>query len=111
MRGIGLVESIWKLLGKIINRRILVVVEFHPCVHGFRKRKGIGTAILEDKLFTTLAMHKKETVYQVFLDLKKAYDSISRARLLKIMQEYGVGPRAMTLLERYWSMQQVALKQ
>lgn len=111
VRGIGLVESVWKVLGKIINRRIQEVVKFHPCVHGFRKNKGTGTAILEVKLLATLALEEKETVYQVFLDLRKAYDSVSRQRLLLIMKEYGIGERTATLIEKYWTTQQVAIKQ
>ena len=41
MRGIGLVEGLWKVLGKIINKRITEVVEFHPSVHGFREKKEL----------------------------------------------------------------------
>ena len=34
-----------------------------------------------------------------------------RPRILKLLQGYGVGPRALTLLKTYWDQQKVTLKQ
>ena len=38
----------------------------------------------------------------IFLDLHKAYDALDRSRCLEILDEYGVGPRAIELLRKYW---------
>ena len=40
-------------------------------------------------------------IYAIFLDLHKAYDALDRSRCLYILERYGVGPRALSLLHRY----------
>ena len=102
-----MVEELWKLAGKVIHKRIQEALVFHPCVHGFRKEKGTGTgtAILEVKLFTSIERHMREKHFSVFLDLTKAYDSISRSRLLDILTAYGLGPNIEQLLITYWELQ------
>ena len=37
----------------------------------------------------------------IFLDLHKAYDALDGSRCLKILEGYGVGPRARRLLRTY----------
>ena len=46
---IGLLQPTWKVLKKIMDRR-LKVVEFHDCLHGFRFKRGTCTATSEVKL-------------------------------------------------------------
>ncbi len=41
--GIGLLEPFWKVVEKIIVRR-LALIEFHICLHGGLPKKGTGIA-------------------------------------------------------------------
>ena len=41
VRGIGLLESIWKLIERIIDRRLSHRIHFHDALHGFRKKVGL----------------------------------------------------------------------
>ena len=50
-------------------------------------------------------------MFQVFLDLHKAFDTVSRDRLLILLEDYGVGDITRDLLELYWNQQQTTLKQ
>jgi hypothetical protein len=50
MRGIGLLEVVWKVCSSIINDRLQNGIEFHEALHGIRKQRGTGTAILQTKL-------------------------------------------------------------
>ena len=50
VRGIGLLETIHKLVSNIINLRIAKEVEFDEDVHGFRRKRGTHTAIGEKKI-------------------------------------------------------------
>ena len=75
--GIGLLESIHKLNTVIIKLSVSVVVEFFLLVHGLWRQRGCFTAIGEAKLWMQHAECWGVTVYQVFLDLKKAYNLIS----------------------------------
>ena len=90
-RGIGLIEVIWKVIEKITDRRISGNVEYHDVLHGFRSRRGCGTANIEAKLQQQLAAMRQEVLYCIFLDLHKAYDALDRDRALEILQQYGVG--------------------
>ena len=110
-RGIGLLEIVWKLISRIIDTRIKEAVQFHDCLHGFRARRGTGTAIIEAKLLQQLASIEQAPLYKIFLDLKKAYDTLDRERTLEILEGYGVGPNARRLLKNFWGKQWVVPRQ
>jgi len=110
-RGIGLLEIIWKVVSAIIDARIKASVEFHDALHGFRAKRGTGTAIIEAKLLQQLAAIDQVPLFEVFLDLKKAYDTLDRDRLLDVLEGYGVGPRARGLLKAFWERQRIVAKQ
>ena len=41
-------------------------------------------------------------LYEIFLDLHKVYDALERDMCLVIIAAYGVGPRELRLLQKYW---------
>ena len=51
------------------------------------------------------------TLYQVYLDLRKAYDSIHRPRVMALLEKYGVGPRIRRYVETIWGDQVFFLRQ
>jgi hypothetical protein len=110
-RGIGLLEITWKLISRIIDRRIRQHVEFHDTIHGFRAKRGCGTATIEAKLLQQLATIEQAALFKIFLDLRKAYDTLDRPRTLEILALYGLGRNALRLLETYWAGQRVVAKQ
>ena len=96
-RGIALLEVIYKLVLAIINQQ-LAGIGFHDAVHGFRARRGTGTAIIEVKLRMQLAQRTTKPLYLVFLDLKKAYDTLDRGQTLEILKEYGLGDNLRSII-------------
>ena len=110
-RGIGLLETIWKLVQAIIGNRIKKAIKFHDALHGFCFRRGTGTALIEMKLHRELADMLGKILFQMFLDLKKAFDTLNRERLLEVMAAYGVGPRLLQLIRAFWAAQKLALRQ
>ena len=78
---------------KLINSRLTEVVERHGLLgeiqNGFRKdRSGLDSAfVLNTILWKSMA--KKKKVNLAFLDLQKAYDSVSRETLWKKMAKFG----------------------
>ena len=42
--GIGQVGVTWKLMTVILHRRLTTGIQLHDVLHGFRERRGTGTA-------------------------------------------------------------------
>ena len=86
-------------------------IRFHDDLHGFLLGRGTGTACLEAKLEAQLAFRSGRPLYHVYLDFSKAYDSIDRASTLQLLQDYGVGPRILRLLEHFWDQHVIIPRQ
>jgi Reverse transcriptase (RNA-dependent DNA polymerase) len=110
-RGIALLEVIYKLISAIITKRINSNIHFHEAIHGFRKFRGTGTAIIEMKLRMQLAQRTTEPLFMIFLDLKKAYDTLDRGRTINILQGYGVGKMTCNLIKTIWDNDVMVPKQ
>ncbi len=54
-----------------------------------------------------LAWMEQEPLYQVFVDLRKAYDHLDREQCLAIMTGYGVGPKLLRLQTKFWEQAQM----
>ncbi len=57
---------------------------------------------IEAKLAQQFAWVEQDPLYQVFVDLRKAYEHLNRAKYLGIMTDYGVGPKLLHLQEKFW---------
>ena len=110
-RGIALLEIIYKLISAIINRRLAAKITFHDAVHGFCRGRGTGTAVIEAKLRMQLAQRTTKPRYFVFLDLKKAYDTLDRGRTIAILKGYGIGRNILSIIKRIWDMDTMVPKQ
>ena len=75
-RGIGIVETIWKVCMSIINSRIRSYIVLHDVLHGFQQGRGTWTAIMEAKLEQQLTGIFHEPLFQVFIGVRKAYTSL-----------------------------------
>ena len=62
----------------------------------------MGTAALEAKLLQHLTAMRYAFLYEVLLDLQKAYGALDWDRCLEILAAYGLGPRALRILRTYW---------
>ena len=92
----------WKVAVSILHRRLTAAITFHDFLHGFRTGRGTGTANLEANLLQQLAALRKEVLYVILLDLHKVYGALDRSRCLEILEAYGIGPKAINLIQTYW---------
>ena len=66
--------------------------------------------MMEAKLEQKLAGILHKPLFQVFLDVRKAHNSLDQGRCTEILREYGLGLRLQQLLQRYWEGQRVVTK-
>ena len=101
-RGIALLEILYKLISSIINARLSEAVQLDDALHGFRAKRGTGTAIMEAKLLAQLSCREDQPLYMIFLDLKKAYDTLDRVQAMRILKGYGVGDNIRRIINTIW---------
>jgi hypothetical protein len=83
----------------------------HDSIHRFRKCRGTGTATVEAKLAMQLARQLGKPYFMVFLDLKKAYDTLDRKRTLDILKGYGAGINVRRIISQVWEGDTMVPKQ
>ena len=93
-----------------MNSRLQSTIILHNALHGFIQGEGTGTEIVESKLEQKLVGIVHEPLFQVFVDAKKAYESLDRGILMGIIRGGGLVPKLQRILQRYWDGEKVVLK-
>jgi sorting nexin-29 len=82
----------------LLSRLIPYIVEIigdHQC--GFRRNRSTTDQIFCIRQILEKKWEYNETVYQLFIDFKKAYDSVRREVLYNILIEFGVPMKLVRL--------------
>ncbi|KAJ4429626.1 hypothetical protein ANN_21827 [Periplaneta americana] len=91
-RGISLLLTSYKILSNILLRRLTPYVDEiigdHQC--GFRRNRSTIDQIFCIRQIMEKKWKYKGTVHQLFIDFKKAYDSVKREVLYDILIEFGI---------------------
>ena len=91
----------YKLLARVLHRRLLHKLEPQLLDEqfGFRPRRGVDDCVFSTKRLEEEFRQKGQPLYLAFLDITKAYDSVPREALFRVLEErYGVDARAVALL-------------
>ena len=64
------------MVGALIETCLRTSLHMNDVFHGFRAGRGTGTAIMELKLIQELASIYHDPLFLVFLDLRKAFDTV-----------------------------------
>lgn len=99
-RGISLLSVAYKILSKALLNRIEAQADpqIGEYQAGFRKGRSCVEQIWSLK--TILQMRKCRNTVITFIDFKKAYDSIDRETLFKIMEEFGIDRKTRKIIEQ-----------
>ena len=104
-RPISLLPQFSKILEKLFNVRLDNFIERHSILnnsqYGFRPNMSTSLALLELTEEITSALDKKKSTIGVFIDLKKAFDTIDHTLLLAKLRHYGVRGVANDWLSSY----------
>ena len=92
-----------KLAGRILQTRLQGLAE---CVLpesqcGFRVGRSCTDAIFSVRQLVEKTREHRAKLFCVFVDLRKAYDSVPRAALWLALQKLGVPPRVVSLIESF----------
>ena len=104
-RPISLLPQFSKVLEKIFYKRMVKFVEdkgiFHDNQFGFRSKRNTGQAILSLVEDVTDAIEKNSTTAGVFIDFKKAFDTVNHSILLEKLDHYGIRGIAYNWMSSY----------
>ena len=104
-RPISLISNFSKILEKIIKNRLTKYVSKHNIVaetqYGFQEHKSTNDAIAKLTSLMYDALDKSNPSLVVFLDLAKAFDTISHSQLLQKLQSVGCRGVPFQLFSNY----------
>ena len=91
-RGIALLDVVGKLVARIVQSRLQIVAEqeLPESQCGFRRGHGCTDMIFVVRQLAEKAVEHQATQYFVFVDLKKAYDSVPREAMWMVLRKMGV---------------------
>ena len=106
-RGVLLASVPGKVFSRMINGRLQVYCENHRILPesqcGFRSGRGVMDMVFTLKMAMEVAACKRHPFHVLFVDLVKAYDSVSRVGLWEILQKKGVPPKMLSLIRSYYA--------
>lgn len=106
-RPISILTSLSKILEKIINNRLINYLESQNILSnnqfGFRKNRSTEDAISTLVNFIAAKLDGKERCLGIFLDLSKAFDTVSIPILLLKLERLGIRGPAFEILKDYLS--------
>ena len=102
-RGIALLDVIGKVVGRLVQNRLqdLAESELSDPQCGFRQGRSCTDQIFSvNQLIEKIYEHRAQG-FLVFIDLRKAYDSVSREALWRGLQVLGVPPGLVRLIASF----------
>lgn len=106
-RPISLISSIAKIIEKILKRRITKFLDKHKIIsnhqYGFREGRSTEDAILKLTSHLYKALDSKTPALCIFVDLSKAFDTVSHKKLLEKIKCYGLRGKVYNILKSYLS--------
>ena len=106
-RPISLLSSFSKLMEKVVARQIIGFLNFHNLLYkhqyGFRANHNCSHPVLHfsNKIYNALNQKPSLSTLSVFIDLKKAFDTVDHKILLQKMDHYGIRGISNTWFQNY----------
>ena len=104
-RGISLLSIAGKILAKILLNRLNAHLDQAGLIPesqcGFRKDRGTIDMIFTARQLQEKCQEQNVDLYMTFVDLTKAFDTVSCDGLWKIMAKFGCPPRYMAMVRQF----------
>ena len=102
-RGISLLDVVGKVFARILQDRLQVMAEkvLPESQCGFRKGRGCVDMIFAARQLVEKSREHDDSLFVLFVDLKKAYDSVPRKALWCVLEKYGVPPTMLSVIRSF----------
>ena len=104
-RGISLICIIAKIYNRLILNRIRSVIDLKLRINqnGFRPKRTTVAQILALRRIIEGVKANHLPAILTFIDFRKAFDSIHRAKMMRILKAYGIPPNLLRAIERMYT--------
>eukprot|EP00923_Selenidium_pygospionis_P022609 GHVN01039122.1.p1 GENE.GHVN01039122.1~~GHVN01039122.1.p1 ORF type:complete len:292 (+),score=23.38 GHVN01039122.1:417-1292(+) len=99
-RGITLLEVAGKVFTKILGRRLKVIVEatVDENQYGFRAARSCTDCIFLMRLLIEKSVEHRQGLYAAFVDIRRAFDTVSRDHILTSLANRGAPDKLVRLI-------------
>ena len=111
-RGISLLDVVGKVVARILQDRLqhLAEEELPESQCGFRKERGCSDMIFAVRQLVEKSWEHRAKLYFLFIDLRKAYDSVPRAAMWQALGKLGVPDTIIELIRSFHQGTQAKLR-
>lgn len=113
-RPISVLPALSKIMERIMNKRLVNYLEqnhlLSSCQYGFRCSKSTTDAVNDFTNYVVDKLDAKHKVLAIFLDLSKAFDTVSIPLLLNKMEQLGIRDIQLKLFQDYLSNRSQCIK-
>ena len=102
-RGISLLSTVGKVFVRVILARLQVLaVRMYPeSQRGFRAGRSTIDMIFSVRQLQENCQEQNHPLFLAFIDLTKAFDLVSRNRLIQLLKKIGCPPRLLAIVESF----------
>ena len=103
-RGISLLSIAGKILARVLLNRLLLHLEqdlLPESQCGFRAKRGTADMIFAARQLQEKCQEQHSDLFVTFVDLTKAFDTVSREGLWKIMKKFGCPSKFITIVQQF----------
>ena len=102
-RGIALLDVVGKVAARIIQLRLQEVAEkeLPESQCGFRKGRGCSDMIFVVRQLVEKASEHRSKLFLLFVDLRKAYDSVPRAAMWRALEKLGIPKYIINIIRSF----------
>ena len=99
-RGISLLDVAGKVFARILQERLQAIAErvLPESQCGFRKGRGCVDMIFTARQLVEKSREHDTPLFALFVDLRKAYDSIPRSALWQVLEKCGIPPTMLSVI-------------
>ena len=103
-RGIMLLSVPSKVLSRIILNRLKKAIDskLRPEQAGFRQDKSCTDHIATLRIIIEQSIEWQSSLFVTFVDFEKAFDSLDREVMWKLMEHYGIPPKFVSLIKQLY---------